>query len=238
MRYIAGCKLALLTMAKHLQDEEGDLLRKSMERVQVSASLLTRWVELFSLGNNPIEALLKTKKKSVHPGPLGQLKLLEAALLWYIFKQCKQGIKISILSIVVVALNFSTKFGKKDFVARCSAIKHFVRAHSLVYRMGMHVCQRKPEEVEAEASDFICLICPLLFGPHCNRRFILNMDQTPVYFSMSTKKKLELVEKKNIHIRTSTNDTRWATVAVTITGDGTVLPSTIIFKGKHDGRIA
>jgi hypothetical protein len=27
-------------------------------------------------------------------------------------------------------------------------------------------------------------------------------------------------------------------MAVTITGDGTVLPSTIIFKGNHDGRIA
>ncbi len=27
-------------------------------------------------------------------------------------------------------------------------------------------------------------------------------------------------------------------MAVTIAGDGTVLPLTIIFKGKHDGRIA
>jgi hypothetical protein len=27
-------------------------------------------------------------------------------------------------------------------------------------------------------------------------------------------------------------------MAVTITGDGTVLPSMIIFKGKHDGHIA
>ncbi len=81
VRYTAWCKLALLTMAKHFQDEEGILLRKSAERVQVSASLLTRWAKLFSLRNNPIKALLKTKKKSIHPGPLGQLKLLEEALL-------------------------------------------------------------------------------------------------------------------------------------------------------------
>jgi hypothetical protein len=64
------------------------------------------------------------------------------------------------------------------------------------------------------------------------------MDQMPVYFLMSTKKMLELVEKKTIHIHTLTNNTRQATVAVTITGDGTVLPLTIIFKGKHDGCIA
>ncbi len=196
MRYTTRRKLALLTMAKRLQDEEGILLRKSAEHVQVSALLLTRWAELFSLGNGSIKALLKTKKKSLHPGPLGQLKPLEEALLRYIFKQCEQGIKISILSIVVVVLNLSTKFGEKDFVARCSAIKQFLHAHSLVYQMGTHICQHKPEEVEAEASNFMRLIRPLLFGPHHDRHFILNMDQTLVYFSMSRIKTLELVGKK------------------------------------------
>jgi hypothetical protein len=52
MRYTARRKLALHMMAKHPQDKEGILLRKSVERVQVSALLLTRWVELFSLGND------------------------------------------------------------------------------------------------------------------------------------------------------------------------------------------
>jgi hypothetical protein len=166
VQYTARRKLTLLKMAKRLQDEEGILLHKSAECVQVSALLLTRWAELFSLGSNPIKALLKNKKKSVHLGPLGQLKPLEEALLRYIFEQRKQGIKISTLSIVVVASNHSTKFGKKDFVARCSAVKHFVCAHLLVYQMGTHVCQRKLEKVKAEASDFMRLICPLLFGSH------------------------------------------------------------------------
>jgi hypothetical protein len=44
--------------------------------------------------------------------------------------------------------------------------------------------------------------------------------------------------EKTIHIRTSMNNTKRATMAVTIMGDGTVLPSTIMFKGKHEGRIA
>jgi hypothetical protein len=133
VRYTTWCKLALLTMAKCLRDKEGVSLRKSAEHVQVSAGLLVKWEERFSLGNNPIEALLKIKKKSIHPGPLGQLMPLKEALLKYIFKKHKQGIKISTLAIVVVASNLSTKFGKKNFVARCSAVKRFVKAHSLVY---------------------------------------------------------------------------------------------------------
>ncbi len=89
--------------------------------------------------------------------------------------------------------------------------------------MGMLACQCKPEEVEVEASNYICLICPLLFGPHCNRCFILNMDQTLVHFLMSTKRTLELVGRKTIHICTWTNNIRWATVAVTNAGDTTLL---------------
>jgi len=60
------------------------------------------------------------------------------------------------------------------------------------------------------------------------------MDQTPVYFSMSSKKTYELIGKKTIHIRTSTSDTKRVT---TIAADGTVLPSTLVFKGKPGGRI-
>jgi hypothetical protein len=81
MLYTAWRKLALLTMAKHLQDKASILLRRSAERAQVSAGLLTKWVQRFSLGNNPIEAMLKNKKKSIHPSPVGQLKPLEEVLL-------------------------------------------------------------------------------------------------------------------------------------------------------------
>jgi hypothetical protein len=123
VRYTARRKLALLTMAKRIRDKEGISLCKSAERVQVSAGLLVKWEERFSLGNNPIKALLKTKKKSIHPSPLGQLKLLKEALLKYIFKKRKQGIEISTLAIVVVVSNLSTMFGKKNFIARCSTIK-------------------------------------------------------------------------------------------------------------------
>ncbi len=89
VRYTARRKLALLTIAKHLRDEEGISLCKSAERVQVSSGLLVKWEERFSLGNDSIKALLKTKKKSIHPGPLSQLKPLEEVLLKYIFEQCK-----------------------------------------------------------------------------------------------------------------------------------------------------
>jgi len=136
------------------------------------------------------------------------------------------------------ASTLSSAFNAKSFTARCSTVKRFLRAHLFVYRMGTHESQRKPDEVQEEATDYMRLIHPFLIGNHHDPRFILNMNQTPVYFSMNAKRTLELIGKKTIHIRTSTNDTKRATVAVTIAGDGTVLPSVVVFKGKANGRIA
>ncbi len=56
VRYTAWCKLALLTMAKCLRDKEGISLRKSAERVQVSAGLLVKGEDVLGL-----QANLKTK---------------------------------------------------------------------------------------------------------------------------------------------------------------------------------
>jgi hypothetical protein len=138
----------------------------------------------------------------------------------------------------VLASNLSTEFGKKRFVTWRSATKHFVYAFLLVCKMGMQVCQHKPDEVEVEASDYMHLICPLLFGPHRNQRFILNMDQMPVYFLMSLKKTLEVVGVSTDHICMSTNNTKRATMAVMIAGDSMLLLLRIILKGKHNGCAA
>ncbi len=64
------------------------------------------------------------------------------------------------------------------------------------------------------------------------------MDQTPVYFSMHPRKTLDSKGKKTIHVWSSTDDTKRATVAVTITASGDNLPLLVIFKGTKSGCIA
>jgi hypothetical protein len=139
--------------------------------------------------------------------------------------------------IIVKASQLSPVFAAKTEPAQFSAVRRFVGAHSLAYQMGTHVAQCNPEEVRGEAEDYMNSVRPLMKGDHRNQRFTLNMDQTPVYFSMSPKKMLEIVGEKTIHIRLSTNDTKCATVTVTIAADGMVLPAVMIFKGKGNGPI-
>ena len=238
VRYNARRKLGLLASAKRIMEEEGLTLRRAAERLQVCHSLFVRWQQQRAADNDPILVMLKSKRKANHPGPIGQLKHLEDALLRFIFEQREQGITVSILGIVVKASSLSPEFNEKHFIARTSAVKRFIHAHSLVYRMGTHESQRKPDEVAAEASDYMGVMRQICEGPHRDWRFIINMDQTPVYFTMNAKRTLETIGVKTVHVRTSTNDTKRATVAVTITGSGAVLPSMVIFKGTPNGRIA
>jgi hypothetical protein len=89
-------------------------------------------------------------------------------------------------------------FNAKTFVAKLTAVWQFMQANSLVYRMGTHKLQCRPEEVAKEVADFMLLMRPILKGPHRDRRYILNMDQTPVYFSMSKKRQSTwLVQKQS-----------------------------------------
>ena len=53
--------------------------------------------------------------------------------------------------------------------------------------MGTHMLQRHPAEVESKAFDFMQFMCPIVSGGNRDRGFIINMDQTPVYFSMNAK---------------------------------------------------
>ncbi len=126
-------------------------------------------------------------KKAAHAGLLGQLKVIKEPLLCHIFELREQEVTVSTFQMVVRASQLCPTFGAKHFVVRYSAVKRFVHSHFFVYRMGTHLSQHKPDEVEVEAKDYMRLICPFIIGPHRDRCLIINMDQMLVYFAMSAK---------------------------------------------------
>ncbi len=236
VRYTAHRKRGLVAASKRMI-AEGMTLRAAAEELRVSATNLLKWASQGMGEINQLDKILRSKKKAALTGPSSQLKAIEDGLLRYIFEKREQGVEVSTFTVVLRASFLSPEFREKSFTARCSCVKRFLHAHSFSYQMGTHTSQRPPAEVEGEASDFMQFVRVNVRGANRDRRFILNMDQTLVYFLMSSKKTLELIGKKTIHIRTSTNDTKRVTMAVTIAADGMVLPSTLVFKGKPGGRI-
>ena len=63
--------------------------------------------------------------------------------------------------------------------------------------MGTHTLQRMPAEVESKALNFMLFMRRIIFCANRDRHFVINMDQTPVYFSINAKRTLELTKKNH-----------------------------------------
>jgi hypothetical protein len=62
--------------------------------------------------------------------------------------------------------------------------------------MDTHTGQRPPAKVKSKARKYMVYMRRIVLGGNRGRRFILNMDQTPVYFPMCAKRMLEVIGKK------------------------------------------
>jgi hypothetical protein len=195
VRYTACRKLALLAPARRLQGE-GRLLQSTTDKLRVSVANLSRWVVQKIDKIDPMDAIFTKKKKAAHPGPLSQLMAIKEPLLHYIFKLCKQGPTINTFVIVLRASYILTKFCKKSFAAQCSSVKQFCYAHLMTYQMGTHMLQCPLVKVDSKALDFMQFMCQIILSINRNRRYVLNMDQMPVYFLMNAKRTLELIGGK------------------------------------------
>ncbi len=88
------------------------------------------------------------------------------------------------------------EFREKFFTAQVSTVKRWLVAHSMRYQMGTHTGQHPPAKVESEACKYMAYMRCIVLGSNRDRHFILNMDQTPVYFLMCAKRTLEVIGKK------------------------------------------
>jgi hypothetical protein len=67
VHYTVRRKLGLLVLAERIMEEEGVSLSRAAARLQVAHSLIVKWQQERASDANPILAMLKSKKKSMHP---------------------------------------------------------------------------------------------------------------------------------------------------------------------------
>ena len=101
MRYTAHRKLGLLASAKRIMEDEGVTLRQLANRLDALHSFFVKWWQQRAADVDPILAMLKSKRKAAHAGPLGQLKPLEQLLLRHIFEHREQGMSVHTFDLVV-----------------------------------------------------------------------------------------------------------------------------------------
>jgi hypothetical protein len=144
---------------------------------------------------------------------------------------------VSSLIVLLKACQISRPFKTKTRCAQINIVQRFIRSKQLVYQIGTHELQKDPRETDAEAKDYIEVTKTKIVGQNRDQNFIINMDQTPVPFTNNPKKTLELIGRQTVHMRKSTNDTKRATFAMTVTASGKVLKPVLVFKGSPSAQI-
>ena len=135
------------------------------------------------------------------------------------------------------------RFRFKSDNAQHLVIKRLSKRNKFVYRAATHTAQRLPEEVKEEAKAFVADTIPIFAQCDNGQRhkdYIINMDQTPVFFNMSSKYTLELLGERSVNVRASKNEgsTSRATVFLSVTASGKFLKSLVVFRGTANGRVS
>jgi hypothetical protein len=120
---------------------------------------------------------------------------------------------ISVRLFVLQAAKMDGNFRRKVEQTRYGIARRFLIANKVCIRTITHTAQAHPQERLREAASFMEAIRPIVRGR--DQRYIINMDQTPVYFSMTPKTTLALKGSRTVNARKSTSSTVRVTVAVT-----------------------
>ena len=210
---------------------EGQTLRSLARSFGLQPKQLREWkTKKTTLAN------ARSGAKSIHTGHKSILHEFEEDLLRWFFELREQGMGISVRMMILKASELKADYRRRSARAKDQSMRRFLARHKIAIRAQTHESQRAPAEVRVEALDFVATIRPMLTTENRHHDYILNMDQTPIFFTMTPRTTLNTVGEKTINIRSSTNSTMRATVAVTVSASGKCLPPFLIFKGKPGGR--
>ena len=164
--------------------EKGISLREALKSIIISHKQILDWKKQ----SEKMKGKSNQHAKSLGDGVQSFLSLYTDRLLSFIFEMRETGMAVSVNSIVLKALQLCREFREKSMIARHSAIRRFINVHGFVHRMGTHLSQRQPSEMEEIATDFVRVTREKLQMNCRDEDYIINMDQTPVPFSYDPKK--------------------------------------------------
>ena len=215
--------------------KKGESLRKyASEECGIHHSQLLRWIRDLP----KMEQINRTAAvASLNKGHPSSIKAIGAELVRFVFELREQGMPVSTRMVVLKAGQVDATFRRKKEQTKYGIIRRFLISNRIVVRVKTHESQKHPRETVEEATSFVDRMVPRFAEENKDPHFILNMDQTPIFFSMTPGKTLEKQGSCSVNVRSSSGSTMRVTVAVCITAAGTVLPPLIIFKGKRNGRI-
>jgi hypothetical protein len=84
--------------------------------------------------------------------------------------------------VIETAKPLDVQFRNKADRTQGQAVRRFVASHGIVHKVDTHQSQESAALMQVEASKWIEKVRPLLKASNRDERFIISMEQTPIYF--------------------------------------------------------
>ena len=132
--------------------DKGISLREASKSIDISHKQILDWKKQAE----KIKGKSNQHAKSLGDGVTLFLSPYTDRLLSLIFEMRETGMAVSVNSIVLKVSKLSREFREKSITARPSAVHQFINVHGFVHRMGTHLSQCQPSQMEEIAADFVC----------------------------------------------------------------------------------
>jgi hypothetical protein len=227
-----GQKLDILNDCNQRQ-LNGESLKSVARSHGVQPSQIRTWKKKV----DQLAASRKRKKKSLNKGKEGRLAQFEDDIIGWALDRREAGFALRYDNIRIRAIEVYPEFGNLPPSQQYHSVRRLCIRNCLRIRKITHQSQRIPQDLIDEAQAWLVHMRPILAAPDLHQRFIINMDQTPMYLSMHPKQTLELQGSRTVHGRITTEGDSRFTCTIAISANGDKLKPMCIFKGTVRGRI-
>ena len=122
-------------------------------------------------------------------------------------------------------------------MARGAAITCLVQCHSFSYHLETKESQKHLAETHKLALPFVLNLYLKPSGQNWHPNFVLNKNQTSIPFLIHAKPHLDVHGSDSVGIQKSTDDTKQASLAVTVSLSSKMIPTFLNFKRYPHGWI-
>jgi hypothetical protein len=170
-RFSIQQKMGIIRTMAHLMEQEGMTRCEACRSVNIHPTMHLLWTK-------QADTMMELKKrniraKSTHSGCMHCLAEHTEDLLAFIFALREQKMGVTIPMVAVKAAQLSRDFNNKTRMAQYHSARRFVCAQGLVFRLGTNKSQRSPQEVVADALDFIVnVVRPKVLEPTRHQDYI------------------------------------------------------------------
>lgn len=184
-------------------------------------------------------AATKRTKKTISCGKHGRLKQFEAEIIGWGLELQENGTDFSYVHLVKKAITLDPSLAELSKRAQYQVVRRLCIRNCLVKRRTTHMSQRHPQETVDISLQWLEVMRPIFSAPEVVQKYVVNMDQTAVFYSMNSNTSLALKGSRTVYgKRTAAGSSSRFTCSLAIAANGERLKPFLIFKGTPEGRIA